>query len=331
MILDRTFREFAADLRSDVEAEFIRAVSEIHDFIVIQRLRQAIDAGDIDLALKIAGVGEGNIFPTVFAMVSGGFLTAGMRMARGLNRSKKSPVGIFQFDRTTPDAEAWARQNAAKFVVNVSDGTRTAVRDFIVSGMDRGRGALDIARDIAGRTVNGKRTGGIIGLSHEQVTAVDNARRDLESGSRSYFSRELRDRRYDSKIRKYMLNGKRIPKGLIDQVITRYSSRLLYNRAERIARTEVMGALHAGRFNAMVQMIQGGHLTYEQVKKRWKSSLLKRTRDTHRDLHNKTVGILEPFVTLKGASLMWPHDSSMDAPPGEIINCRCYMEFEVKF
>lgn len=87
-------------------------------------------------------------------------------------------------------------------------------------------------------------------------------------------------------------------------------------RAERIARTEVVGASNGGAFHA-----------YGQNGIRWKAWLAaidERTRPTHLEAHGRyaenPIPMEEPFV-VGGVKLLYPGDPS--GTPEEIINCRC--------
>jgi uncharacterized protein with gpF-like domain len=78
------------------------------------------------------------------------------------------------------------------------------------------------------------------------------------------------------------------------------------------------------------------HATNEQVKvslqslkgythKIWNTERDRRVRDTHQKVDNKVVPINKPFI-VGGAKAQFPGDPSL--PPGERINCRCYLTFE---
>lgn len=85
-------------------------------------------------------------------------------------------------------------------------------------------------------------------------------------------------------------------------------------RAERIARTEVIGASNAGAFEGMAKT------GVEQ--KGWLSSRDNKVRDTHLAIEAAgPVGIHDTFVSPSGAALQYPGDPQ--GGPDEIINCRC--------
>lgn len=111
----------------------------------------------------------------------------------------------------------------------------------------------------------------------------------------------------------------KIKREIVDQDLPDISAA----RAERIARTEVISASNAGA--------QASYAASSVVRARqWLATRDARTRETHRawrwprDAQIKPID--EPFVIpLSGARLMYPGDTSLGAPPEEIVNCRCVL------
>lgn len=60
--------------------------------------------------------------------------------------------------------------------------------------------------------------------------------------------------------------------------------------------------------------------------KRWVTMNDGRERDTHKAVHDTTVGINEYFI-VGGAEMLFPGDTEHGAPDEEIINCRCAVEY----
>ena len=86
-------------------------------------------------------------------------------------------------------------------------------------------------------------------------------------------------------------------------------------QCRRIAQTE-----------AMIGMAEAGALAAETLDvrftKQWCISGLGNTRPSHELMDGVTVDEGEPF-SLPGGMMMYPHDGSMGADAGEIINCAC--------
>jgi len=89
-------------------------------------------------------------------------------------------------------------------------------------------------------------------------------------------------------------------------------------RAERIARTETMGAFNSGEYSAA----EAEHnLTGARLGLQWWATRDTRTRPTHREAHGQVVPVGERFQVGQ-ARLLFPGDPSVNAPQ-ETINCRC--------
>lgn len=86
-------------------------------------------------------------------------------------------------------------------------------------------------------------------------------------------------------------------------------------QARRIAQTETMiGLADAGEIAARSLDVR-----YD---KQWVISGLGNTRETHETMDGVVVDMDEPFQ-LPDCQMMYPHDGSLGAPAGEIINCAC--------
>ena len=88
-------------------------------------------------------------------------------------------------------------------------------------------------------------------------------------------------------------------------------------QARRIAQTETMISL-AGAGDIAARSLD------VKFSKQWAISGLGNTRDSHLEMDGVIVyDADEPFVLPSGELMMYPHDSSLGASAGEIINCAC--------
>ena len=97
------------------------------------------------------------------------------------------------------------------------------------------------------------------------------------------------------------------------------------NRARTVARTEVVGAYNGGLHDAFAMIVENDPGT--QWVKRWLATEDARTRPDHVEADGQTVPFGQPFI-VGGYAMMHPHDP--DAPPKEVVNCRCVELLEVK-
>jgi len=68
----------------------------------------------------------------------------------------------------------------------------------------------------------------------------------------------------------------------------------------------------------------------EDVVRAWDSTGDARTRETHTAADGQVVPQGEAF-TVGGYSMMYPGDTSLGAPAGETVNCRCYQDLRIDF
>lgn len=104
----------------------------------------------------------------------------------------------------------------------------------------------------------------------------------------------------------------------VDTVLSRTESERWPNRATVIARTEALGALNAGRFDAFNAVVEEN--PDERLYSFWLATEDSRTRPTHRAAEGQRVPVGTPF-NVGGFELRFPGDPS--GPPQETIQCRC--------
>ena len=90
-----------------------------------------------------------------------------------------------------------------------------------------------------------------------------------------------------------------------------------YNRAESIARTEIIGSCNYADYVIW-------QLDDNIYGKKWSATGDGRTRENHSLADGQIRKINEPFI-VGGYKMMYPLDGSLGAPASEIIQCRCTM------
>jgi len=103
----------------------------------------------------------------------------------------------------------------------------------------------------------------------------------------------------------------------VDDVLSTTASERWPNRATVVARTEAIGALNAGRFDAFRAVAEE---TGDEFEKVWLATIDNRTRPSHRSADGQRVPVGEPFE-VGGFKLEFPGDPN--GPPQEIVQCRC--------
>lgn len=316
---------------SRLRKAFLEAMRNIKDQVIIDDVVRMLQRDDADGALKAVGLDPAllRVWNIAFeqAFEAGGVATANGIPARLLDVGYRLK---FQFDVKNPLAELWLKRLSSSFVTAVLEDQRQMIRDVLEDGMSRGLNPRSVALDLVGRIdERGIRSGGKIGLTRTQAQWVRDFQTELVSKPAAALQRNLRDKRFDPIIRRAITNGEPVPFETIRKMVITYENRALRHRAETIARTEAMSALHQSQETAIEIAVQKGAVDRDRVGFVWRTARDKRVRDTHRSMNGQSRSMGQRFVTGSGAHLRFPGDP--EGPAGEIINCRCWREPKIDF
>lgn len=327
-----TADSISAEKVKAMRAAFEEAVNSIRSASTLKAVQDAIAAGDVDRIIRILGLDETTFAPLTEALRDS-YLTGGQFSADILTPipTIDGPV-VFRFDLTATSAAQWIATESSRMIVEILEDQREMVRSVIATGTQAGIAPRQQALDLIGRVgTDGVRRGGFIGLTNQQAGWVQNAHEDLLTGDSRYFTRALRDKRFDAVIRRAMKDGKPVPKQTIDAAITAMQSRAQKYRGDTIARTEAIRGLRAGQAEGLAQAISKGDIDPGDVTKEWDSTGDGRTRETHMMMEEQRRRLYEPFDFTLGGQAMYPGDDSLNAPAGELIQCRCRVVYRVDF
>lgn len=320
---------------SAIRRAFMAAIRAILSAVSAVEVEQLLSAGRYGDVMAAIGLNPARLSPVVDA-VREAFKLAGEQEAATI-RSPGTKLRM-QFDMRNPAAEQWLKQEAADLVTRITEDQRAALRTVLEAGMRAGQNPRKVALDIIGRIdkVTGRRIGGIVGLNDQLAQYVLNARTELLSGNpaemANYFTRVLRDRRFDGVVRRAMAAGEPVASSDVDQIVARYADRLLQLRGETIARTEGLAALNSARELSYAQAVSEGTISAQNVTKSWETAHDPRVRESHREMQGQQVqGVGGVFVTGNGAWMKYPGDASLGAGPEDICNCRCVASYRVSW
>lgn len=176
----------------------------------------------------------------------------------------KTPIDTpFRFDGTNPAAQRVAQRQAARMVTNVSAETRAAIRVLVTESIREGIPVYDLARAV--KTM--------IGLTRPQARAALNRRRDLID------------------------QGHSIER--VNTLLDRYVEKKLAERAQTIARSEIMDALGTGQRESWKQARKEGRID-KTARKGIVITPDERLCPVCSALENTTVPLDEDFITLLG-------------------------------
>jgi len=219
--------------------------------------------------------------------------------------------------------------------VEILGDQQELIRAAILAGLEAGHNPRKTALELVGRVdrTAGRRKGGLIGLTSKESGYVRNMRAELSDPKQmgGYFSRKLRDRRFDATVAKARREGRALSQAQISRITGRYSDRLLKERGDRIARSETIEALNAGRNEGMAQLIERGEIPADAATSKWDATGDKRTRLDHMEMDGQEVPFGQPFKAPDGDLLMFPGDTSLGAQARHTINCRCYAQQKINW
>lgn len=323
--------QIAQNFEPIIRKAFLEAIETIRSDTVIEDIINRLENGDIAGAVNAIPV-DTVAFNPIAEAIKQTFNAGGIAAISVLPRLK-SPSGhkvVVRFDARNPRAEQWLSQHSSNLITEIVRDQKQAVRKALTTGMTYGRNPRSVALDIVGRVekITGRRTGGILGLTSNQSSFVENARQELISGQiegyRAYLGRKLRDKRFDRTVLKAIDRGEPLTTSTVTKMINRYEARLLKLRGDTIARTEALESLNASQQEAMEQTLEKTIYTDQDIEREWRATLDNRVRDSHAAMNRQKVkGLQTPFVTPDGYKMRYPHDRSLGAPASETINCRC--------
>jgi hypothetical protein len=240
---------------------------------------------------------------------------------------------MLRFNVRDPEAEKWLRERSSSLITGIGEDIREAVRSTLQDGMAQGRNPKSVALDLVGRydRTTKHREGGVVGLGEREQYWARSARAKLVSLDESYFTLELRDKRFDGIVRKAIESGKPLTAEQVTRITDRYRARALQHRGEMIGRTEALAALNRSEYESTRQALAQSGLPPAAAAKVWDSAGDARVRNSHRAMDGQRVGIDEAFVSPSGARLLHPGDVSMGAPGTEVIACRCRVRYDVQW
>jgi hypothetical protein len=315
-----------------VRRAFLDAVKAMRDAAHLSQIVSMLERGDIEGALRAVGLDPTQLRPLDKALM-GAFEAAGNATASLV------PVQIvadgfrvvFNFNMRNRDAEDWLAQNSATLISEILDDQRAMIRSYLTNAMAQGVNPRTAALDLVGRVgASGNREGGTIGLTATQEQWVRSYADALASDSPAdVLDMALRDARFDASVKRAAANGEPIPADLINKMVTAYRNRALRYRAEAIARTEAMAAMHEAQQQAMEQAAASGKIDRSAISFVWRTARDARVRDSHRAMEGQQRPMGEKFVTGNGNRLEFPGDPN--GPASEIVNCRCWREPKVDF
>lgn len=324
-------------LEPAVANAFRLAMASWRRAVDVQALINALKANNLDAAASAMHLDPVALNPLLDA-IENAYEVSGKSMS-GMFPTFRSASGArynISFNSRDPVAAEWLRDNSARLITDTTKFQRAAIRNALVIGRQTGSAPSTIALDIVGRVgTDGRRQGGVIGLSLPQTNALASAKSELLSTDaaqlRNYLNRQLRDKRFDRYVQA-ALEGSAIPADVQIKMIVGYSNKLLKLRGDVIAATETLPALHAAQDESVRQAVAARALKQEQVRAFWDDLADNKVRHSHAVLGKApSIPFDGVFVSELGSRMKFPGDRSLGAELQDIIGCRCRKRIAITF
>lgn len=254
-------------------------IGDINDTKTLRLIEQAINGGNPLGAVNSIAWGD---FVQSLNQTVNSLTNEVVRSANASARTLPKTISIpANFTASDPRAIAFAQARAGKLIRQVSDETRKAVTETIMEAL---RMRID-RREMVTRISK------VVGLDSRQARALTR-----------YYEKSLQDAQargldYDEAV------------AVADKLGNKYKTRLLKQRATRIARTETLAASNAGRYLSWIEAETVGLLPANSMK-RWITALDERTCPVCAPLNNQEFPYKANFPT-------------GDLMPPVHPNCRC--------
>lgn len=322
---------------------FLEAFANVRNQASVAQIAGLIEAGRADDIADALGINAAR-FAELTEQVRNAYVGGAKQGIKELPILYSDPLALgstarrarvyVNFDLRNMRAERWLADESSKLVTEIVEDQRAAIRAAVSRGTSLGQNPRRTALDLVGRIgTNGRRSGGVVGLTSQQEQFVSRARAELASGDpaqmKRYLGRTRRDKRLDGIVNRAIKAKKPVSADDIEKMVGRYSDKLLQLRGENIARTEAITAFNEAREEAFRQAADTGAISPKNVKKVWSSTGDGRTRESHSALNGKEVGLNDPFDSPTGAKMLHPGDTSLGAGGEDVINCRCMVTYRV--
>ena len=329
--------EIAETQERRVLRAFRDVIQSIKDQASINEVTRLLVVGDVDGVIELLQLDEATFEPFEDA-IRQAYRTGGLTGADQIGQIPIS-AGTVQarFSLALPTSSEWLANLSSRLITEVADKQVRMVRERLTESLAQGVNPRQSALDLIGRVnrVTGNREGGFIGMTSRQAQWVANARAELESLDSDYFTRELRDRRFDASVRKAIKNEQPLGRDQINRMIVAMQNRTVAFRGQNISKTETLNALRAGQYEAIRQAAQKGGLGLSEVTKGWDATGDARTRVDHLLMEQTylkdPIPFNQVFIAPDGSALRFPGDTSLGASASQIVRCRCRGVYRIDF
>ena len=330
---EQQIRKLTEDMEPKVRRAFLDAIEDVRSNVVMRHIVDALERGNISEAIDALNL-EQAAYKSLIDHIAQVYDQAGLWQVAAISwRDINLDRIVMRWDMQNPRAQSWLLNYSSERITGgLLRDQIEAVRIVIEGGFALGRGPRDIALDIIGRVgANGRRQGGILGLSARQSLWLTNLRGYLDGDLNRALGLKLSNRDKDI-IRRAIDAEKPLTKVQMQSIVSRYERTLLKLRGDTIGRTETAQAVNSARMEAMRQGVDKAGISPDMVEKEWfhaGPAASGKERQDHISLNRTIVqGLDTPFMA-GSDPMQYPMDPN--APAEQVINCRCSWQARINW
>jgi len=311
------FLSLAAKFEPKIQEALIRAFNSARVGVSEKKLVEALKSGGVGAVMDLLGNFR-NLLDTEISTPLEGAIVAGGQLAYSIIPASSFIDDLVRYDPFAAGTIDFIQNYKLNLIQDITNTTTEAIRNSLEKDLIDGVNPVTTAR----------RFKNTIGLTPHQEKAVRNYRKYLTNLEAESLQRKLRDKRFDPTIERAIESGKPLTPEQIDRMVNRYRERYIQYRSRVIARTESLRALSIGNQAAIQQMIQGGEVDQNKVRKFWVTNSGPRTRKAHQQIPGMNPDgrrLDEPFETPLGP-IQFPRDPGGTA--ANTIQCRCTVRYD---
>lgn len=239
--------------KADVQKALLKAFDEIAGKLNERELARLVETGGVDRLVSQMLPAED---------VKAAFKGVNTAMTKVTKRSADNTVKLLPkdargitvaFDTLNPDVLNAVDKLNTRVMQDLITETRESVRTTVKEGIEAGLPAKAIAKDIRES----------VGLAPNQAKAVRNFENMLRTGDTEALSRTLRDKRFDSVLKRAFSNGAKLSNDQVQRMTDAYRSRFIAFHADTVARTATLDAAKLGQNIAWQGAIDAGAVAEE--------------------------------------------------------------------
>lgn len=335
----RQFANLIAQLSPEIRRAFMASVTDLQAGVNWPALITALEQFNTEAAIAAL-----NIDPAAWQEYSqtmtAAYAQSGASSMAYIRQAGVGDIGV-RFNMGNPRAEAWIAENVGGRIVGYNQEQVEVARAVIGRGYAAGEGPQTIARDLAGRSVNGgARQGGVLGLDGPRADRLNKVSQGMrtpegvlnlvtvhQNGTVSvkYKVNAATEKRILAAYKK----GEAVP--LAQRAISerQYQNALLQDRANTVAQTETANAVMNSRDESWSQAAEAEGLDRDAVRKTWRHRRGPNDgRATHIAMAGVSVqGLDNPFQLPDGSVMSFAHDPAGGARNN--VFCACSTEYQL--